>query len=413
MPRDTSASALPPITHDAVTRSLQRALQRTQRVALDDVLTTAQLVQNTGALIHQLQLERGRTIQWLASSGASGASPLTPQQLATRTQLHIWLRDVAALTDRPAPSPPWVHLFGRLYVAHQALTTLPELQQQVRSLACQPAHAKIQYSHWIRLCLDIVAQAGAGTTDAVFTRALAAWLQGMQAKELAGQERALGVLVWARRRISEDDQAQLLALQEEQERCLLMLQDLAPTQACAPHLWDSVTVDDTSTLAQMRRWLASSSCTQSVVSEQADPWFAACTQRMNALYAIEQRMQQWLWQWLAQRQAELDTDAEPMGAVTELPAATPTDSPSWLMQTIAEQACALQTAAEELSWIRQRLAERPTIEKAKGLLMASGLTEGQAHAHLRHLAMGQQRKMADVAADLLAARNPAAPLSTH
>ncbi|MDF1792687.1 MAG: ANTAR domain-containing protein [Thalassobaculaceae bacterium] len=58
----------------------------------------------------------------------------------------------------------------------------------------------------------------------------------------------------------------------------------------------------------------------------------------------------------------------------------------------------------ELAATKAALAERKTIDRAKGLLMkAKGLSEEQAYALLRKTAMDQGRKVADVAAALVTA----------
>lgn len=58
----------------------------------------------------------------------------------------------------------------------------------------------------------------------------------------------------------------------------------------------------------------------------------------------------------------------------------------------------------ELETTKAALAERKTIDRAKGLLMkAKGLSEEEAYALLRKTAMDQSRKVADVAAALVTA----------
>jgi response regulator NasT len=57
-----------------------------------------------------------------------------------------------------------------------------------------------------------------------------------------------------------------------------------------------------------------------------------------------------------------------------------------------------QVLLDELSDTRQKLAERKVVERAKGLLMRRGdLTEEQAYARLRAMAMNKNLKLADVA----------------
>jgi response regulator NasT len=61
-----------------------------------------------------------------------------------------------------------------------------------------------------------------------------------------------------------------------------------------------------------------------------------------------------------------------------------------------------QRLLDELSDTRQKLAERKLLDRAKGLLMARhGLSEEQAYARLRTLAMNKNMKLADVAQRLI------------
>jgi len=78
------------------------------------------------------------------------------------------------------------------------------------------------------------------------------------------------------------------------------------------------------------------------------------------------------------------------------------------IRPILEVACARfeahQALAERLADTERRLAERKTIEKAKGLIMQRrGLSEEAAYKELRSLAMQTGKRLAEVAETLLAA----------
>ena len=66
------------------------------------------------------------------------------------------------------------------------------------------------------------------------------------------------------------------------------------------------------------------------------------------------------------------------------------------------QAQRLQRISEELNEARQALNERKTIEKAKGILMQSqGLDEDQAYKQLRQAAMDNNKRILDVADNVI------------
>jgi response regulator NasT len=78
------------------------------------------------------------------------------------------------------------------------------------------------------------------------------------------------------------------------------------------------------------------------------------------------------------------------------------------LRPILEVACARfeahQALAERLADTERQLAERKTIEKAKGLIMQRrGLSEEAAYKELRSLAMQTGKRLAEVAETLLAA----------
>ena len=66
-----------------------------------------------------------------------------------------------------------------------------------------------------------------------------------------------------------------------------------------------------------------------------------------------------------------------------------------------------QATAAKLQKVEERAAQRQTIDAAKRLLMKEGrMSESAAHRYLQRRAMDQQKRMADVAADYLAAQRP-------
>lgn len=61
----------------------------------------------------------------------------------------------------------------------------------------------------------------------------------------------------------------------------------------------------------------------------------------------------------------------------------------------------VQVLRERLADAERRLAERKVIDRAKGLLMAVGLTEDEAYRRLRQEAMKRQMRLGELALELL------------
>ena len=73
-----------------------------------------------------------------------------------------------------------------------------------------------------------------------------------------------------------------------------------------------------------------------------------------------------------------------------------------LLEVAIERHQLEQTRRSELASAQQQLAERKVIEKAKGLLMQmKGLDEQTAYKQLRERAMQQQKRLADVAQEII------------
>ena len=73
-----------------------------------------------------------------------------------------------------------------------------------------------------------------------------------------------------------------------------------------------------------------------------------------------------------------------------------------IYELVQGQAERLQRISEELIEARQALDERKLIDKAKGLLIQSkGITEDEAYRQLRQAAMDNNKRIADVAANVI------------
>jgi response regulator NasT len=75
-----------------------------------------------------------------------------------------------------------------------------------------------------------------------------------------------------------------------------------------------------------------------------------------------------------------------------------------ILDTAISRFKAFERLRRELEEARSELAERKTIERAKGILMRTrGLSEADAYALLRRTAMSQSRRIADIAESLIVA----------
>ncbi|RYF62113.1 MAG: ANTAR domain-containing protein, partial [Comamonadaceae bacterium] len=154
----------------------------------------------------------------------------------------------------------------------------------------------------------------------------------------------------------------------------------------------------------------------------SQPWYDCCTQRIDAMKAVEDRLAQHLRalceQRIAQAREELRDQQVLLQALEAEAGAAPGQAhygphlERSVLDLVQEQGRRLQSMSDELDTVRASLNERKLVERAKGLLMAHRhLSEEDAYKALRRMAMNQGKRLVDVAEAVLAmAEVPAGPM---
>lgn len=388
---------------------------------LQQLTLTAELVDASARLVHELQRERGMSNLYLGSAGQRFGAERLAQVAQTAHAEHALRQHFDQLDTQATQLRQGARLFARIaYVLH-GLAALPALRQQVARGAWLPAQATAAYTRLIAGLLAVIFEAADTASDPAISRLLVGFFNFMQSKELAGQERATGSALFASGQADDAGQQRLTYLIESQERALEVFAQFAPGEAVA--LWQRS--DDPNTraaLERMRRMLCATVAGGALNPELSQRWFDTCTERMEAMKAVEDHLSKDLRALCHQRREHLGQELQALDQVptNELPVgldffdATPDGSPSpglplgtqlqhSVLELVQAQAQRLQAMSAELDTTRASLNERKLVERAKGLLMAQRqLSEAQAHKTLRQLAMNQNRRLVDVAEAVLA-----------
>lgn len=388
---------------------------------LQQLTLTAELVDASARLVHELQRERGMSNLYLGSAGQRFGAERLAQVAQTAHAEHALRQHFDQLDTQATQLRQGARLFARIaYVLH-GLAALPALRQQVGRGAWLPAQATAAYTRLIAGLLAVIFEAADTASDPAISRLLVGFFNFMQSKELAGQERATGSALFASGQAEDAGQQRLAYLIESQERALEVFAQFAPGEAVA--LWQRS--DDPNTraaLERMRRMLGATVAGGALNPELSQRWFDTCTERMEAMKAVEDHLSKDLRAVCHQRREHLGQELQALDQVptSVLPAgldffdATPDGSPSpglplgtqlqhSVLELVQAQAQRLQAMSAELDTTRASLNERKLVERAKGLLMAQRqLSEAQAHKTLRQLAMNQNRRLVDVAEAVLA-----------
>ncbi len=406
------------------------AARRSEIAGLQRLALTSELVGAIGRLVHALQRERGLSNLYLGSRGQRWAVERSAQVAQSEALQDQVLRAFEQLDTDAARSGHRARLFGRIAYAMQGMSALPRLRERVALCQWSTDRTVAAYARLIQALLGVVFEAADSAWDPEISRHLVAFLNFLQGKEFAGQERATGSALFAAGRADADSQQRLLHFIESQERCLQVCTDLAST--AIRDLWRAAQQPEhLMPLERMRRILCTTASGGTLDAALSQPWFDACTRRIDAMKTVEdalaaelqglcslrlettardlaglERMAASLLTEPGQEAPDFFDDATEPGLPADLAGAgsgfAPPMDPS-LLELVREQARRLQSMGEELDAVRATLNERKTIERAKGLLMAHRqLSEDQAHKTMRQMAMNQNRRLIDVAEAVLA-----------
>lgn len=391
------------------------AARRAEIHALEELARTSELVSAIGLLVHALQKERGLSNVLLASGGSRGAAQRLGQ-VPESLRLERALRERLDALDTHAPEalPNGARLFSRIAVALHLLDGLAAVRDAVARLALTAEQSTAAFVRAVGALLATVLQAVDSAPDPTVSRELVATFHFMQGKELAGQERALGAAAFAAWRIDAVGRAGWANLVEQQERCFESFASIADADALAAWQGSQPTARGAE-LERLRRLGASLDGLGAPRGDVGDAWFALCTDRIDAMQAVERVLAERLRTLCEARIAEARRELEDQQAILEALRREAQESDGVAAATIGPrlagsvlellhaQARRLQAMSDELEAVRATLHERKVVERAKGLLMASRrLSEEDAHRLLRETAMNQHRKLTEVAASVLA-----------
>lgn len=393
---------------------------------LRQLAAKARLVGVIGQLVHCLQMERGVSAIYLASSGARFSemrAAVIPENeaigLEVRRQFETQLANSAFGSARLFSLMAWVQL---------GLDALSGLREQIHSHRLKADEAVLAYSRLIAGLMSLIFEVADAAIDPEISSTLVALFHFVQGKEQAGQERAIGALCFAGGRSDLANQQRVQYLIDAQERNFEVFREYADQEALGQ--WDEQQLQpNVAQLERLRRVLLTTKPEQSLDSELSATWFDCCTERITGMWKLQCQVVA----SLEARCAELISAAErhledSQGLIEQLrqhpPASAerierffdpavaidnamqfiPSDGVSGssggqsMIALLQEQSARLAGVEGELDKARRTLNERKVIERAKGVLMARfSLSEEAAYKMLRRTAMDQNRRILEVA----------------
>ena len=155
-------------------------------VSLERIATAEAVATRTSALVHELQKERGMSAGYLASRGNRFRNELDTQRQQSDARMTAFQTQLATL-DRHALSES---ARESLQLAEAQLARLKDIRTAVTDLRAAGPESFSFYSNTIERLLQMVAGAGALSSNDQVSKQLTAYTLFMNGKEQAGRERA-------------------------------------------------------------------------------------------------------------------------------------------------------------------------------------------------------------------------------
>lgn len=391
-------------------------------------------VETIGLMIHHLQAERGASSLYLASHGKRFSKERIEiiahnQQLDVRFSLALeaHLNGADSTDARQLTLISWVLL---------GIDQIKSFRHQVTLLKITFSDCIQAYTRLINSLVSLIFDITDNSMDSRVSKYLVALYNLVQGKEFAGQERAVGSYAFGSGSISEEHQQRLSGLVELQERHFELFCQFASPELVVD--WQRL-VGSKTQLKHLayREKLFAGSAHQALKAHLGDDWFDVCSARLSDIWQLQCQLINLIHAELASLTVQAKADVEQArstleemkhkGAAVALPdsffnldipveqafgfladdkpQAYPIASMFKLLQQQSQQIAEIES---ELSETRKSLAERKQIERAKGLIMSKlGINEVEAYKWLRSTAMDQNRKLIEVAENIIALSKPA------
>ncbi len=403
-----------------------------KRLEIDElarIQTRTHLFGVVGEMIHVLQLERGASSLYLASSGVRFEGELT--QLVRETeQVEQRLRQVLdeELENAAHSNAKIISLIGWVVLG---LDALPELRERVRHHRLQGHASVAAFSRLIAGLIALIFELADAAVDPTISRLLVGLFNLIEGKELAGQERAVGSLAFGAGLIEGSVQQRSLHLVEAQRRSLLVFQEFSDAAIVAR--WQRFEASPTmKTLEQLRRRLHNARAGGRIDAELSQSWFDCCSARIGEMWSIQRELVEAMQRHCAaQIEAAEQALEDAQGLVRKLRENPPAraeaidhffdpDLPieqslamrsegqgamgpaGGVIELLQAQSLHLAKVEDELAEAKRALNERKVIERAKGILMARmNISEAEAHKQMRKLAMDKNQRLVEVGQTVL------------
>lgn len=234
-----------------------------------------------GDLIHPIQIERGATAGFIQSNGQKFADILPGTRAKTDEKLAAYKRLLEGIDTGSMPG-----LKKAFEEAQRKLDGLARTRDQANQYSIPAGEASAFFTGTIAQLLEVMSTAAAYNSDPGIAKILLTYHAFANAKENAGQERALTMPAFVANKIEPAQYRTILGKINKQEAYLDSFMDSAsePEKAALKGVLDGETTQE---VQRMRNIMAERSA-QGGFDVDPAVWFKRITDKINGLYEVEQ-----------------------------------------------------------------------------------------------------------------------------
>jgi Methyl-accepting chemotaxis protein len=244
---------------------------------MNQIMTVSDGLSAVGSMVHRLQVERGLTAGFIGSQGQKGASDLREARASTDTAISGFL----GLGDKLST----VGDGAMAQVMEGELARLRDVRASIDAFSTPAPESFRFYTDMVGRLISLSRDLLRTEANAEISTAMGAYMQLLQAKELAGQERALGNGFITAGRIDPARFQAFAAIAGGQGA--LMDAFLASQDPQAAQEYRRRIENAGASLVAMRERLVVNGAGADLADMDSDLWFSTTTRRIDAMKLIE------------------------------------------------------------------------------------------------------------------------------
>ncbi|MBL4615168.1 MAG: nitrate- and nitrite sensing domain-containing protein, partial [Magnetovibrio sp.] len=249
---------------------------------MESLQELAEIAPAISGVVHELQKERGTSAVYIGSKGKKFSKELPVQHRDTNGAMDTMNTALKSFKAKSFGST----LSGKLDGALSALAELNDQRIGVKGFDLTVPQTAKYYTGTIAKMLSIVEEMAVISTNAHVTKTITAYTSFLQAKERAGQERAMGGAGFGAGKFAPNIYRRITELIAEQN-VLLFTFDIYASQAQRSALKDIVQGKDVDEVNRMRKIAINSIYTSSTENTEGPYWFKTITSKINKLKQVE------------------------------------------------------------------------------------------------------------------------------